>query len=90
MFILAVDGRENEGAYSVADENGRQVLYMWEDEDDASRYAMLLEEQDYPDMHIIEVDEEMMVDVCEVHGHEYTIITKNDIVIPPNVKNDFI
>ena len=32
----------------------------------------------------------MMLAACESHGHEYTIITKNDIVIPPNIEHDFI
>ena len=48
MFILTVEGKESEGAYSIADENGEQVLYIFEDEDDAIRFALLLEDQDYP------------------------------------------
>ena len=47
MFILTVDGKETEGAYSVTAEDGEQVLYLFEDEDDAIRYALLLEDQDY-------------------------------------------
>ena len=90
MFILTVEGKESEGAYSIADENGEQVLYIFEDEDDAIRFALLLEDQDYPEMHVIEVDPDMMVGVCESHGYEYTVITKNDIVIPPKTKDDFI
>ena len=29
MFILTVKGREKEGAYSVIDEDGDQVLYLF-------------------------------------------------------------
>ena len=90
MYILTVHGKESEGAYSVQDDNGEQVLYLFEEEDDACRYAMLLEEMDYPDMHVIEVEPDMMIGVCETNGHEYTVITKNDIVIPPNTEHDFI
>ena len=90
MFILTVHGKENEGAYSVKNEEGEHVLYLFEHEDDATRYAMMLEDNDYPEMHVIEVEPEMMIGVCEEHGYGYTIITPNDIVIPPNVKNDFI
>ena len=90
MYILTVHGKESEGAYSVQDDNGEQVLYLFEEEDDACRYAMLLEEMDYPDMHVIEVEPDMMIGVCETHGHENTVITKNDIVIPPNTEHDFI
>ena len=89
MFILTVEGKESEGAYSIPDENGEQVLYIFEDEDDAIRFALLLEDQDYPEMHVIEVDGKVVIKTCELHDYRYSIITKNDIVIPP-VDHDFI
>ena len=89
MFILTIEGRESEGAYSIPDENGEQVLYIFEDEDDAIRFALLLEDQDYPEMHVIEVDGKVVVKTCELHDYRYSIITRNDIVIPP-IENDFI
>ena len=90
MFILTVEGKEAEGAYSIPDENGEQVLYIFEDEDDAIRFALLLEDQDYPEMHVIEVDGKVVIKTCELHDYRYSIITKNDIVIPPPVNHDFI
>jgi len=52
---------------------------------------MLEEDGGYPEMHIIEVDDDMMIHICESHGYEYTIITPNDIVIPPKTEtHDFI
>ena len=89
MFILTVEGAETEGAYSVATKGGEQVLYLFEDEDDAIRFALLLEDQDYPEMHVIEVDGKVVIKTCELHDYRYSIITKNDIVIPP-IENDFI
>ena len=89
MFILTVEGKESEGAYSIPDENGEQVLYIFEDEDDSIRFALLLEEQGYPEMHVIEVDGKVVIKTCELHDYRYSIITKNDIVIPP-VDHDFI
>ena len=90
MFILTLEGKEDEGAYSVQNEDGEHILYLFEQEDDATRYAMMLEDNDYPEMHVIEVEPDMMTGVCEEHGYGYTIITPNDIVIPPITKNDFI
>ena len=90
MYILTVHGKENEGAYSVKNEEGEHILYLFEHEDDATRYSMMLEDNDYPEMHVIEVDPEMMVGVCEDHGYGYTILTPNDIVIPPTVGHDII
>ena len=55
MFILTILGKEDDGAYSVQNEDGEQILYLFEEEDDATRYAMMLEEEGYPEMHVIEV-----------------------------------
>ena len=91
MYILTVAGKENEGDYSVTAEYGEQVLYLFEEEDDATRYAMMLEDdQDYPEMHVIEVEDEVMIKTCEVHDYNYTVITSDDIVVPPAIKHDFI
>ena len=90
MYILTIHGKENEGAYSVEDDNGNHILYLFQEEDDATRYAMQLEDNNYPEMHVIEVEPDMKIGVCEQHGYEYTVITPNDIVIPPNTKHDFI
>jgi len=90
MFILTVAGKEKEGAYSVIDEDGEQVLYIFNEEDDAMRYAMHLEDLDYPLMHVLEVDDEAMIKTCEMHDHRYTVITKNDIVIPPDDAHDYL
>jgi hypothetical protein len=89
MFILTINGKEKEGAYSVTDDEGDQILYLFQEEDDAVRYAMMLEEDDYPEMHIIEIEDDVMLKTCELHGYQYTIITPDDIVIPPT-DHDFI
>ena len=89
MFILTICGREDDGAYSVIDDEGEQTLYIFEEEDDAVRFAIMLEEDDYPEMHVMEVDEDIVVTICEQNEHKYAIITKDDLVIPPEV-NDII
>ncbi len=90
MFIITVNGKEKDGAYSVVDDDGEQVLYIFHQEDDALRYAMQLEEIGYPEMHVIEVEDEVMVKTCELHDHRYAIIRKTDIVIPPENALDFM
>ena len=54
------------------------------------RYAMQLEEGGYPEMHVLEIDEEMMLKTLELHDHKYAVISKNDIVIPPENANDYL
>ena len=90
MYIITVEGKEEEGAYSVTNEHGESILYIFEDEDDALRFAMMLEEdRNYPSMHVIEVDDELIIKACKEHGYEYSIFTPFDFVIPPE-ENDII
>ena len=74
MYILTIYGKETDGAYSVVDDEGEQILYLFEGEDDAMRYAMMLEDEGSPEM----------------HDYKYAIISKNDLVIPPKETHDFI
>ena len=90
MYIITVEGKENEGAYSVPDDDGEHILYLFEDEDDALRYAMMLEDGGNPQMHVIEVEDEVMIKTCQVHDYRYAVITQDDIVIPPSTEHDYI
>ena len=90
MHILTIAGKEKEGAYSVPNEAGEQILYLFQEEDDAVRYAMMLEESGSPEMNVIEIEDEVMLKTCIVHEYKFTIITPNDIVIPPETEHDFI
>ena len=83
MFILTVKGKEDDGAYSVTNEHGVKVLYIFEEEDDATRFSIMLEDNDYPEMNVLEVEDELLLYTCEQHEYNYAIITKNDLVIPP-------
>jgi hypothetical protein len=89
MYILTLKGKEDQGAYSVVNSEGEQVLYIFEQEDDASRFSLWLETDDHPPLNVLEVDGELIIKTCNVHRYQYAIITQNDIVIPPK-QNDFI
>jgi hypothetical protein len=94
MYILSIKEKEDEGAYAVLNEDGDKTLYIFEEEDDAYRYAGLLEAEDYPEMSVVEVEDEVAIKTCEVYGYSYAIITPNDFVIPPrdydSVQKNFI
>ena len=88
MFLLTLKGRKDDGAYAVQDQYGEKVLFLFEEEDDATRYAMMLEyDEDYgKEMEIVEVDDELAIKTCKHNNYKYAVITTDDIVIPP--KND--
>ena len=89
MFILTVKGFEDDGAYALESSEGEKILLMFEEEDDAIRYALMLEDQDYPEMNVVEVDDDSAIKACEMFDYEYNVITADDIVVPPK-NNDLL
>lgn len=84
MFVVSISGKEEEGAYSAFDEYGEQVLYIFQEEDDAIRFAMMLEDNDdFPEMTVVELEKEDIIKACKIHQIKYQIFTAEDIVVPP-------
>ena len=83
MFILTLKDKKEQGAYAVQDGHGNHVLFLFEEEDDAERYAMMLHDQDDKEMDLVEVEDELALRTCKMYNYRYSIITPNDIVIPP-------
>ena len=93
MFLLTLKEKRDEGAYAVEDQFGKKVLFLFEQEDDAVRYAMMMydfddSKKDSCNIDVIEVDGELAIRTCKVYNYKYAVITPNDFVIPP--KNDNI
>jgi hypothetical protein len=88
MFLLTLKDRKDDGAYAVQDRYGEKVLFLFEEEDDATRYALMLEDQEEKEMEVIEVDDELAIKTCKVYNYKYAVITPDDIVILP--KNDSV
>jgi len=88
MFLLAIRDRKDDGAYAVIDQNGDKVLFLFEEEDDAARYAMMLEDQDESEMDVVEVDDALAIRTCRMYNYKYAVVTPNDIVIPPKLNDN--
>ena len=86
MFLLTLKDRKDDGAFAVEDDSGDKVLFLFEQEDDAERYAMMLNDNEGSDMIVIDVDGKLAIKTCRMYNYKYTVITPDDFVIPP--KND--
>ena len=88
MYLLTLDKKQENGAYAVLNRYGEKVLFMFEEEDDAERYRLMLESDEDKKMDVIEIDDALAIMTCKRYNYKYAVITPNDIVIPP--KNDNI
>ena len=70
VHVLLFDaGSDQEGIHSL-ELNGRTVVLLFEDRDDAERYAGLLEAQDFPVPTVEPLDREEMELFCSQSGYE--------------------
>ena len=90
MYLLASEN--SAGAYAVADRMGDNVLFLFEEEDDAERYLMLLRENKdkHKKLKVVEVDDELALKACQAYNYKYAVIGPEDIVIPPDEEDDSV
>tara|TARA_Y100001970_G_scaffold169468_1_gene207208 strand:+ start:241 stop:519 length:279 start_codon:yes stop_codon:yes gene_type:complete len=88
MYLLTLKHQQDEGAYAVLNRYGEKVLFLFQQEDDAERYAMQLEDQEDNEMDVIEVDDNLAIITCRRYNYKYAVITPNDIVIPPKLNDN--
>lgn len=70
VFVLLFNaGTENEGIHTIR-MGDRNMVLMFEEEDDATRYAMLLEAQDFPAPSVESLAREEIEEFCESVGYD--------------------
>ncbi len=89
VFVLLFHARtENEGIHTVR-EGDRNKILMFESEDDATRFALMLEAQDFPTPTVEPINAEEVKQFCQSTGYKWEIVPKDsDLVIPPEVNLD--
>lgn len=84
VFVLIFNARtENEGIHTVRIGDRNKVL-MFESEDDAERYALMLEAQDFPTPTPEPMDMSEIEHFCKSADYDYEVVpTDGDLVVPP-------
>lgn len=83
VFILLFNaGTDNEGIHTVH-AAGQDKVLMFAEEDDATRFALLLEAQDFPAPTVEAIDSREIEAFCEETGYAWELIEKGMLAIPP-------
>ena len=88
MYLLTISDRQDNGAYAVLNRYGEKVLFMFEEEDDADRYAMLLQADEDRSLMVMEIEEGLAIRTCKLYNYRYAVIKSEDIVIPPKLNDN--
>ena len=74
VHVLLFDaGTQGEGIHSI-DLKGKTIVLLFEDADDAERYAELLEAQDFPSPTVENIAREEVEHFCRCNGYEARIV----------------
>lgn len=83
VFVLLFNARkENEGIHTIQI-GERNTVLMFESEDDAIRYAGLLEAQDFPPASVELFDQEEIVEFCKSTDYDWELVPTGELAIPP-------
>ncbi|MBD2435489.1 DUF3110 domain-containing protein [Nostoc sp. FACHB-110] len=86
IFVLIFNAHtDNEGIHTIRVGDRNKIL-MFESEDDALRFALMLEAQDFPTPTVEAIDSEEIKEFCESANYGWEIVPENsDLVIPPEI-----
>ncbi|ABA19867.1 conserved hypothetical protein [Trichormus variabilis ATCC 29413] len=86
VFVLIFNANtENEGIHTVRVGDRNKIL-MFESQDDAVRFALMLEAQDFPTPTVEGIDAEDVKEFCASANYDWELIPENsDLVIPPDI-----
>ena len=84
MFVITLKNHP-QGIYSVFDAKDERIVPLFVEGDDADRYVMqLAEDEENPELEVLDVEPEQIILACRSQGQRYSIITPDDLIIPPD------
>lgn len=87
VYVLLFNaGNGQEGIHTLNME-GRNIVLMFEDEDDALRFSGLLEAQDFPPLAVEAIEDEEVIDFCSGANYDCQLVPQGQSLFMPPEKN---
>ena len=90
IFVLIFNaGTDNEGIHSIR-KGDRNTIMMFESEDDATRFGLMLEAQDFPTPSVEGMEDEDIKEFCQGADFDWEIVPANGsgVITPPELNVD--
>ena len=93
VFVLLFNARtENEGIHTIQvhdpERGPRNVVLMFESEDDATRFGLMLEAQDFPTPTVEAFEAEEIEEFCQGADYDCSFIEEGMLAVPPEKNVD--
>jgi hypothetical protein len=86
VFVLLFNARTDDEGIHTIHQGDRNKVLMFESQDDAERFAMQLEAQDFPVPAVEAMDAEEIKGFCESADYDWEIVPADGtLVIPPEI-----
>jgi hypothetical protein len=83
VYVILFNARtDNEGIHSLQS-GDHNVIMMFTEQDDAERYAIMLEAQDMPAPSVEEMDAAEIEEFCASSNYECLLVEEGMLVVPP-------
>ena len=84
MFVITLKDHP-QGIYSVFNKEEQRIVPLFELQDDAVRYVMqLAEDEENPELQVMNVEPDHIIQACRSQGQKWSIITSDDLIVPPD------
>ena len=84
MFVITLKDHP-QGIYSVFNKEEQRIVPLFELQDDAIRYVMqLAEDEENPELQVMNVEPDHIIQACRSQGQKWSIITSDDLIVPPD------
>ena len=84
MFVITLKDHP-QGIYSVFNKEEQRIVPLFELQDDAVRYVMqLAEDEENPELQVMNVEPDHIINACRSQGQKWSIITSDDLIVPPD------
>ena len=88
VWVLLYNARtDNEGIYTLQIESNN-IIVAFEQEDDAIRYAGMLEAQDFLTLTVEIIDKQELEEFCKDAKYELNIVSTDALLVPPEKNVD--
>lgn len=83
VYILLFNANtEDEGIHTIQAGDRNKIL-MFQEEEDAIRFAMMLEAQDFPEPKVEAIDSEEVKAFCKNADYDWEVIESGQLAVPP-------
>ena len=83
VYILLYNANTDEEGIHTIQEGDCQKILMFQQKDDAERFAMQLEAQDFPTPTAEAIDSDEIQAFCDKAGYQWQIVEPEQLVMPP-------